>query len=159
MIRLAALLALLVVLAAMPAPPAFAVQPDEILSDPALEARAREISRDLRCVVCRNQSIDDSNAGIARDMRIILRERLIAGDTNDQAVAFMVDRYGTFILLEPPVAPMTWLLWGGPALLLLVAVFGFSRLWTRPAAAAELSRLDEDDRARARDLLDGGPGA
>jgi len=148
---------LLAGLAAAVAPPAGAVQPDEILTDPALEARARAIGKDLRCVVCRNQSIDDSNAGIARDMRIILRERLLAGDSDEEAVAFLVDRYGSFILLDPPVTPATWLLWGGPALLLLAAVFGFSRLWPRRTADVAEPALDAADRARAGALLDGDP--
>ncbi|MCX7889138.1 MAG: cytochrome c-type biogenesis protein CcmH [Rhodobacteraceae bacterium] len=155
-----ALQAGLVALAVSTAPlaPALAVNPDEVLADPALEARAREIGKGLRCVVCRNQSIDDSNAGIARDMRLILRERLVAGDTDAEAVAFMVERYGSFILLDPPVTPATWLLWGGPALLLMLAAAGFARLWARGADAAEAPALDEAERARAREILDGRPG-
>ena len=110
------------------AAPVRAVQPDEILSDPALESRARALSADLRCLVCQNQSIDDSNAPLARDLRILLRERLKAGDSDDQAVDFIVARYGDFVLLRPRFAPETWLLWIGPfALLLFAATFLYLR--------------------------------
>ncbi|MDE1148836.1 MAG: cytochrome c-type biogenesis protein CcmH [Azospirillaceae bacterium] len=98
---------------------AWAVQPDEMLSDPAMEARARAISKDLRCLVCQNQSIDDSDAPLARDLRLLLRERLVKGDTDTQAVAFLTDRYGDYVLLRPPVKPATYLLWFGPFALLL----------------------------------------
>lgn len=98
---------------------ALAVEPDEKLDDPILEERARVISRDLRCVVCQNQSIDDSSAPLARDLRLIIRERLLAGDDNEQVVAFVVDRYGDFVLLKPPFQGETYLLWFGPALILL----------------------------------------
>ncbi len=101
--------------------PAMAVQPDEILSDPALEHRARALSADLRCLVCQNQSIDDSNAPLARDLRVLVRERLKAGDSDAQAVDFIVARYGDFVLLRPRFTPETWILWIGPFALLLVA--------------------------------------
>jgi cytochrome c-type biogenesis protein CcmH len=101
--------------------PAGAVQPDEILSDPALESRARALSAGLRCLVCQNQSIDDSNAPLARDLRLLIRERLKAGDSDAQAVDFIVARYGDFVLLRPRFTPETWLLWIGPFALLLVA--------------------------------------
>ncbi|MCV2863609.1 cytochrome c-type biogenesis protein [Albidovulum sediminicola] len=135
--------------------PALAVLPDEVLADATLEARARALSRDLRCVVCRNQSIDDSNAALARDMRVILRERLVAGDSDDAAVAFLVDRFGSFVLLDPPVRPLTYALWSGPAILLIVTVLGFSRLWRRRVQPAE-PELDAADRALAASLLDEG---
>jgi cytochrome c-type biogenesis protein CcmH len=93
---------LLLIAALLAAPAALAVQPDEILKDPALEARARVISKELRCLVCQNQSIDDSGATLARDLRIVVRDRLKAGDTDTQTVAFIVDRYGDFVLLRPP---------------------------------------------------------
>ena len=106
------------------APPAAAVEPDEVLADPALEARARAISRELRCVVCQSQSIDDSNAPLAKDMRIIVRERLVAGDSDKEVFAFLVERYGDYVLLRPPVQNNTLLLWATPAFLLLAAAGG-----------------------------------
>ncbi len=98
-----------------------AVEPDEMLSDPALEARAQHISKELRCVVCQNQNIDDSAAPLARDMRLLVRERLTSGDTDAQAKAFLVARYGNFVLLRPPFQPNTWALWLGPFVILLLA--------------------------------------
>ena len=100
--------------------PAFAVDPSEVLPDPALETRAREIGRSLRCVVCQNQSIDDSDADLAKDLRHLVRERLIAGDSDQQVQAFVTQRYGDFVLLKPPVKPATWLLWFGPPVVLLI---------------------------------------
>jgi cytochrome c-type biogenesis protein CcmH len=100
--------------------PARAVLPSEQLKDPALEARARAIGAQLRCLVCQNQSIDDSDAPLAGDIRVILRERLVAGDTDRQAMDFIVARYGHFVLLNPPIEPQTLLLWFGPALILLI---------------------------------------
>jgi cytochrome c-type biogenesis protein CcmH len=104
------------------AAPAWAVQPDEILADPALEARARHISAGLRCLVCQNQSIDDSDAPLARDLRLIVRERLKAGDSDDQVIQFVEDRYGEFVLLRPPFSARTLLLWLAPLLVLLSAI-------------------------------------
>lgn len=116
--RLAVLLAIL----ALAAPAAaLAVEPDEMLADPALEARAQALSKELRCVVCQNQTIDGSAAPLARDMRLLVRERLVAGDTDDQAKAYLVARYGNFVLLKPPFQPDTWALWIGPAVILLLA--------------------------------------
>jgi len=102
--------------------PALAVEPDEVLANPALEARARELSKELRCVVCQNQSIDDSNADIARDMRLLVRERLVAGDTDPQVVSYMVARYGDYVLLRPPFQTNTLALWIGPPLMAFVLV-------------------------------------
>jgi cytochrome c-type biogenesis protein CcmH len=116
--------------------PAFAVLPDERLADPALEARARAISRDLRCVVCQNESIDDSNADLARDIRRLLRERLVAGDSDNQAVAYLVARYGDFVLLRPPVRADTWLLWFGPFALLVLGGGGVALALRRRRSAA-----------------------
>src|SRR5262247_622505 len=99
-----------------------AVQPDEILADPALEGRARALSRDLRCMVCQNQSIDDSDAPLARDLRILVRERLKAGDNDDQVIDFLVARYGEFVLLKPRLAGHTLILWAAPAALLLAGI-------------------------------------
>jgi cytochrome c-type biogenesis protein CcmH len=136
---------------------AMAVEPDEVLEDPVLEARAREISKGLRCLVCQNQSIDDSNAGLARDLRVIVRERLVAGDTDAQVIAFAVDRYGDFVLLEPPFKATTWLLWIGPALTLILGGIGVGVFLRRrrvvgagaasgtapmPLTKAERARLD-----------------
>jgi cytochrome c-type biogenesis protein CcmH len=104
--------------------PAIAVQPDEVLKDPALEARARELSYGFRCLICQNQSIDDSDAPLARDLRIILRERLTAGDTDEQVKGFLVDRYGEFVLLKPRFSWRTALLWGTPLLVLFLGIAG-----------------------------------
>ncbi|MCB1387573.1 MAG: cytochrome c-type biogenesis protein CcmH [Rhodobacteraceae bacterium] len=147
----AVLLALMMVLA-QPGLPALAVQPDEVLADPALEARAREITAGLRCVVCRNESVDDSNAEIARDIRLMVRERLVAGDTNAEAVQYMVDRFGEYILLNPRATGSNLILWiAGPVLLvagLAIAAFAARR---RRTVAAPLSAAEE---ARLRALLD-----
>lgn len=96
--------------------PALAVEPDEILADPALEARAREIGRIIRCVVCQSETIEDSNAPLARDLRLLVRERLVAGDADEEVVAFLVDRYGDYVLLKPRARITTLLLWGAPLL-------------------------------------------
>src|SRR5690606_31045939 len=100
---------------------ALAVEPDEVLSDPGLEARARALSAELRCVVCRNQSIDDSNAPLARDLRILLRERLVAGDSDEEVKMYLVDRYGSFVLRKPPFDARTLLLWLTPLIVLMGA--------------------------------------
>lgn len=116
--------------------PAGALDPGEILDDPALEARARSIGKELRCLVCQNQSIDDSEAGLARDLRGIVRERLKAGDDDAAVVRYVVDRYGDFVLLRPPFKLATVLLWLGPALVLglgLVVMIGVLRRNARPA--------------------------
>ncbi len=149
-------LIVLVAGAVMPAGGARAVTPDEMLQDPALEARAREISKNLRCVVCRNQNIDDSNAELAHDFRVLLRERLKAGDTDEEAVAWLVDRYGDYILLAPPLNAMTFLLWAGPALLLIIAAGGFW-LSLRARARAEDPgpvQISESDRALISRILE-----
>ena len=113
---------------------AFAVLPEEVLKDSALEARARVISQDLRCLVCQNQSIDDSNAPLAKDLRVIVRERLIAGDTNEQIFGYVVARYGNYVLLKPPFQADTYLLWASPFIILLVALgTAFAYLLRRPS--------------------------
>ncbi len=104
--------------------PAFAVNPDEVLDDPALEARARGISEHLRCLVCQNQSIDDSDADLARDLRLLVRERLVAGDSDEATVQYIVDRYGEYVLLNPVFAPHTLVLWIAAPLALLIGVLG-----------------------------------
>lgn len=135
--------------------PAFAVQPDEVLSDTALETRARAISADLRCLVCQNQSIDDSDAPLAKDLRVLVRERLTKGDSDEQVRAFLVARYGEFVLLKPPVSWNTILLWGAPLLILIGAVAlvirtVFARAANAPTAPSELS---EDERKALDKLL------
>ncbi|MCJ8139729.1 cytochrome c-type biogenesis protein [Falsirhodobacter halotolerans] len=142
-----------VLLALMLATPAWAVQPDEVLADPALEARARDISQNLRCPVCRNENIDDSNATIARDLRLLVRERLVAGDTDAQAVAFITDRYGEYVLLNPPARGSTLVLWAaGPAALLLGGAGAALYLRRRRGGALD-TPLTEAERARLKDLL------
>jgi cytochrome c-type biogenesis protein CcmH len=127
-----------------------AVEPDEMMADPKLEARAHALSRDLRCVVCQNQSIDDSEAPLAKDLRIILRERIAAGDTDDQAVAFLVARYGSFVQLKPPLRADTFLLWFGPFIVLALGGAGaFVYMRGRaPAKAAPLTAAEEAELAR-----------
>jgi cytochrome c-type biogenesis protein CcmH len=150
-----ALLSALALLASVAAfSPALAVNPDEILPDPAQEARARDIGRDLRCLVCQNQSIDDSDAGLARDLRIIVRERVKAGDSNDAIKQYLVERYGDFVLLNPPFKPVTWLLWLGP-LLLAAAAFMTARIFYRKASgpSAAEAPLSEDEKKRMASLL------
>lgn len=133
---------------------AAAVEPDEVLADPALEARARALSEELRCMVCQNQSIDDSNAPLARDLRILLRERIAAGDSDGEVVDFLVARYGEFILLKPRFSGQTALLWiAAPATLIIggiVAVFLFRR--RRPATDAK--PLDEAEKRRLAAILE-----
>ena len=145
-------MALLVGLLAMPA---FAVQPDEMLSDPALENRARELSRGLRCLVCKNESIDESNASLARDLRILVRDRLTAGDSDDEAIEFIVARYGEFVLLRPTVTGSNWLLWAaGPLMLLLAGGIGLSYLRGRAAAPeSDIAALSDAEKTRLAEVL------
>ena len=135
--------------------PAHAVQPDEMLKDPALEKRARALSAELRCVVCQNQSIDDSTAPLARDLRIIVRERLTAGDSDSQVMDFIVARYGNFVLLRPPVQTNTFFLWFGPALLLVLALVGFGALMRRRSRSAPTTPedLSKQERDRLNEIL------
>ena len=130
---------------------AHAVNPDERLSDPALEGRARAISKELRCVVCQNQTIDDSDASIARDLRVLVRERLTAGDTDDEVVSFVVARYGEFVLMRPRFGWHTALLWAAPILLLLG---GVAYLLTRRRAVPQGPGLTGEEEARLSKLLD-----
>lgn len=142
-------------LLALSIPAAHAVEPSEVLPDPALEARAREISKDLRCLVCQNQSIDDSNADLARDLRRLVRERLVAGDGNDQVKSFLVDRYGDYVLLRPPFKSTTLLLWGGPFALLAVGAVGVAVYLRRRQGpgGSDTAPLTEDERRRLDALL------
>lgn len=135
------------------ASPLWAVQPDEILDDPALEARAREISRELRCLVCRNESIDDSNAGLAKDLRLLVRERLLAGDSDEETVTFIVERYGEFVLLNPKATGSNLVLWAsGPAMLLLGGWAGLAFIRRRNSTGVE--KLSEAEEARLKELLE-----
>jgi cytochrome c-type biogenesis protein CcmH len=135
-----------------------AVQPDEVMSDPAKEARARDLSRELRCMVCQNQSIDDSEAPLARDLRLLVRERIAAGDTDGQVIDFLVARYGEFVLLKPRLNSHTWLLWVLPP---LVLVGGGMVLWvqsrrrggTGPDGQVSLQGLTADEEARLKRLM------
>ena len=139
--------------------PALAVLPGERLADPALEARARVLSQELRCLVCQNQSIDDSNADLAHDLRVLVRERLVVGDSDAQVLAYLTSRYGDYVLLRPPVKPTTWLLWFGPPLLLVAGGLAILLAWRRRRADT-LTRsvpLSADEQARlARLLKEGG---
>ncbi len=150
-------LGLLVAVSCLLALPAFAVQPDEILADPVLEARARELSRELRCMVCQNQSIDDSDAPLARDLRLLVRERLKAGDSNKQVLDFLTDRYGQFVLLKPRFGWDTAILWLAPAVVLLLGGLGLVSLRRRsrsvPAVSSE-QPLTEAERTRLTALLE-----
>jgi cytochrome c-type biogenesis protein CcmH len=131
--------------------PAWAVQPDEMLADPTLEARARDISRDIRCPVCQGETIDDSNAPISRDLRLIIRERLVAGDTDAEVVDYIVARYGEGVLFKPPAEGVNLVLWlAGPALLL--AGVGVAMLAGRRRQVPDVT-LSAEDEARVREIL------
>lgn len=142
---------------------ALAVEPDEILDDPVLEGRARELSEDIRCLVCQNESIDSSNAELAKDLRVLVRERLVAGDSDQEVLDYLVERYGDFVLLNPPFKPQTYLLWFGPAAILLLgglavaAYFRQRRKDTGPAPAPAPS-LSAEEQKRLNEILkeDGG---
>lgn len=146
---------LVLILALMLPNVTLAVQPDEVLSDPVLEARARDISKDLRCLVCQNESIDDSNAPLARDLRLIVRERLVQGDSNDDVKAFIVDRYGEFALLRPSSGGANTILWwSGPLMLVLALIFGGVYLRGRARLSqAPQSELNDDEKRRLDELL------
>lgn len=135
--------------------PAAAVLPEEQLDDPALEARARELSKSLRCVVCQNQTIDDSDAALAADLRRALRERLQAGDTDEEAVAWLVDRYGDYVLLKPPLEASTLALWLGPLVIVLLGGVGVGFYWRARSRTPDLAPapLDSDERKRLDALL------
>jgi cytochrome c-type biogenesis protein CcmH len=132
---------------------AVAVQPDEIMTDPRLEARARALSAELRCMVCQNESIDESNADLARDLRLLVRERLQAGDSDDQIRAYLVRRYGDFILLKPPFKLETWLLWGAPFLVLLSGGCIILAARRRQKSLTSANLLSEAERAKLDAML------
>jgi cytochrome c-type biogenesis protein CcmH len=136
--------------------PVWAVQPDEVLDDPVLEQRARDLSRELRCLVCRNESIDESNADLARDLRLLLRERLSAGDSDEQVISFIVDRYGEYVLLRPTTGGANWILWAaGPLMLLLAGGVGIGYLRGRASAPqTQEAALSDAERERLRQILE-----
>jgi cytochrome c-type biogenesis protein CcmH len=144
------LMALAIILVAAPA---FAVNPDEVLPDPALEARARTISAELRCMVCQNQSIDDSNADLARDLRILVRKRIVAGDSDRQVVDYLVSRYGEFVLLKPRLSDKTLLLWGAPVALLLLGGISLLVFAKRRRGKPTGTPLTMEEQARLNEIL------
>jgi cytochrome c-type biogenesis protein CcmH len=146
---------LLAAMLGLAAASALAVEPGERLADPALEARARALSGELRCLVCQNQSIDDSNADLAHDLRVLIRERLSAGDSDAQVLQFMVHRYGDFILLRPPVKPETYLLWFGPFVVLALGALGAALYLRRSRRAPQQAPapLSPDEQRRLQKLL------
>jgi len=133
--------------------PAFAVNPDEVLADPALEARARALSAELRCMVCQNQSIDDSNADLAKDLRLLVRERITDGDSDEAVLNYIVSRYGEFVLLKPRFSVKTALLWGAPALLVLTGGLSLLLFARKRAGKPTGSKLTADEQARLSELL------
>lgn len=150
--RLVPILAVALALAA----PAAAVTPDEVLDDPVLEERARDLSAGLRCMVCRNESIDESDADLARDMRLLVRERLLAGDTDAEVVSYIVDRYGEYALLRPSTDGANLILWvAAPAMFLLALGIGGGYVWSRRRATpSSESRLSSEEEARLKALLE-----
>jgi len=147
-----ALLAALALYLLTIAGPAYAVRPDEMLPDRALETRAREVGQELRCLVCRNQSIDDSDADLAHDLRVLVRRRITAGDSNDQVIAYVRSRYGDFVLLRPPFEITTALLWGGPALILLLGGIALARFYRRREEAL-IAPLSPEEHRRLSAVL------
>lgn len=143
------LLPLLLLLAA----PAHAVQPDEVLPDPALEARARDLSKELRCMVCQNQSIDDSDAPLAKDLRVLVRERLKAGDSDAQVLDYLVARYGEFVLMRPVFSWRNALLWGAPAIVFVLGAALTVAMMRRRREAAAPVPLNAEEEARLARLL------
>ena len=157
------LLGVILLISAVWASPSYAVNPEEILSDPEMEENARAVSRHLRCVVCQNQSIDDSDAELARDMRVLVRERIMMGDTNREVLDYMVSRYGNYVLLKPPFQKSTYVLWIGPAVIFLlglmaVGVFMYQRR-PRTVPVAEKTRrggsagLTDEERKKLDKLM------
>lgn len=135
------------------ATPTWAVEPDEILPDPVMESRARVISKGLRCLVCRNENIDSSKAGIAKDLRILVRERLVDGDSNDQVVAYIVDRYGEYVLLKPTFSVKNLIPWLAGPVLFLLGLFLSIKFISRPQAEIVVA-LNDDEEQRLKSLVD-----
>ncbi len=149
------LAAITLVLATIASSSSLAVQPEEMLKDQKLEARARELSRELRCMVCQNQSIDESEAPLARDLRLLVRERLTKGDTNQQVLDFLVARYGEFVLLKPPLESRTFILWALPPVALLAGAIGlFFAARRRRTAELEAATLSIEEQRRLSTLVD-----
>ncbi len=145
---------LFVILTLIMVPSAHAVNPDEVLADPALEKRARELSTHLRCLVCQNQTIDDSDADLARDLRLLVRERLTAGDDDNQVLDYLVARYGEFVLLNPRLSLSTYLLWGTPIVLILIGGFVMIVSMRKRAKKTAVPLTDEEQAALAKILDD-----
>ena len=148
------LAALLIVLVLGAGPALGVLSPDDMLDDPALEARARALSVQLRCLVCQNQSIDDSDATLARDLRLLVRERLVAGDSDSQVLDFLVARYGEFVLMRPVLAPHTVLLWASPLLLLGLGALGLIVWFVRRRRLASVDPLNDQERRELARILD-----
>jgi cytochrome c-type biogenesis protein CcmH len=153
--RLVLMLGVLLALAS----PARAVRPDEMLANPVLEARAQEVGKQLRCLVCRNQSVEDSDAGLAHDLRMLIRKRITAGDSDAQVIAYIHSRYGDYVLLRPPFQTDTLLLWGGPLLILGLGGLGMWRFYRRRRFASPPPPLDAEEQRRLAQLLDQGAGS
>lgn len=134
-------------------PQAQAVNPDEILSDPVLELRARDIGKNLRCLVCQNQSIDESDADLARDLRVLVRERLVAGDSDQEVIDYVVSRYGDYVLLKPPFKPITFVLWGGPILIFLMVLFIGFRMTRNRGHRSVIRPLSSDEKSKVQKIL------
>lgn len=134
---------------------AWAIRPDEVLTNPKQEERARSIGRELRCLVCQNESIDDSDADLAHDLRVLVRQRIVAGDSDLQVKQYIVARYGNYVLLKPPFDAETYLLWFGPLALLLCAVGVAIIYYRRSATVAEAAPLSADENRRLADLIGG----
>lgn len=156
MTRIAILIAALFLSLASPAP-VHAIDPDEMFADPAKEARARDVGKQLRCLVCQNQSIFDSNAGLARDLRMVVRERIDAGDDDGQIVTYVAERFGDYVLLNPPVKESTYVLWIAPAVFLLCAL-GLGAIYLHRRQPITDEALSEAELADAKRLLRGGDG-
>jgi cytochrome c-type biogenesis protein CcmH len=133
--------------------PASAVLPSEMLPNPVLEARAEQIGAGLRCLVCRNQSIEESQADLAHDLRVLVRRRVLAGDTNAQVITYIRARYGDYVLLKPPFEASTWLLWGGPVIVLALGALGIARFLYRRRGTAEPPPLNADEQRRLASAL------
>ena len=130
-----------------------AVEPNEVLQDVALEQRARALSAGIRCMVCQNQSIDDSDADLARDLRVLVRERLVSGDTDEQVLDYLVGRYGEFVLLKPKFGTHTLLLWGAP-LIVIILSFGLFGVWIKSGRTTSIASLSDEENVRLNKLLD-----